>query len=106
MLTQTNDWRRRVKSYILANIDVHDPERYKGYIQLAAPTVEQYGGRYLVRGGRAERLEGVNSVRRIAILQFPTYERAIEWWQSDEYRAAKTLRQEIASAEMFLVEGA
>jgi uncharacterized protein (DUF1330 family) len=94
-----------VSAYVLVDIAVHDPERYETYKSLAAPTVAQYGGRYLVRGGRAEQLEGEGQPQRVVVLEFPTYDRAKQWWESEEYAPAKALRHESASTEMVLVEG-
>jgi uncharacterized protein (DUF1330 family) len=65
-----------------------------------------YGGRYLVRGGAAETLEGSWVPKRLVILEFPNTQRARDWWSSPEYAAAKALRQSCASTLMILVEGA
>lgn len=93
-------------AYVIVDIAVHDPKRYEEYKRLAAPTVEQYDGRYVVRGGRAENLEGELEPNRVVVLEFPTFERAKEWWGSDEYAPARAIRQEIASSEMIVVQGA
>lgn len=93
-------------AYIIVDIVVHDPERYEEYKRLAGPTVGQYDGRYIVRGGHAERLEGSREPHRTVVLEFPTFERAKEWWGSPEYAPAKAIRQEIATSEMIVVEGA
>lgn len=95
-----------MSAYIIVDIVVHDPERYEEYKCLAAPTVGRYEGRYVVRGGHAEPLEGAWSPNRVVVLEFPSLVRAKEWWNSPEYAPAKSLRQEIASSEMIVVEGA
>jgi len=92
-------------AYIVLNIDVTDPTRYPDYVKAAGPTVEQFGGRYLVRGGRAEGLEGSADPKRVVILEFPTYERARAWWDSDEYREPKLIRQSAARCDTLIVEG-
>lgn len=92
-------------AYMFANIHVTDPVRYEKYKRLAAPSVAAYGGRYIVRGGPAEKLEGVQDINRIVVLEFPNMERARAWWASAEYATAKVLRHECATAEMLLVEG-
>jgi len=94
-----------MSAYVIVDITVHDPERYETYKSMAAPTVQQYDGRYIVRGGRAEQLEGEGSPQRVVVLEFPDFERAKEWWNSPEYAPAKELRHDTASSEMFLVEG-
>ena len=95
-----------MSAFIIVDIVIHEPERYEEYKKLAAPTVMQYDGSYVVRGGRAEKLEGGGDPHRVVVLQFPSFDRAKEWWSSPEYAPAKSLRQEIATSEMIVVEGA
>jgi uncharacterized protein (DUF1330 family) len=92
-------------AYVLLNIDVTDPVRFAEYAKAAAATVEQHGGRYLVRGGRSEALEGSADPKRVVILEFPTYERARAWWDSSEYQGPKRVRQTAARADALIVEG-
>ncbi len=92
-------------AYIVLNIDVTDAARYPEYAKVAAPTIEQYGGRYLARGGQAEALEGGVQARRVVILEFPSYERAKAWWNSVDYRQPKALRQACATSDTILVDG-
>jgi uncharacterized protein (DUF1330 family) len=92
-------------AYVLLNIEVTDSTRYADYAKAAEASVKQYGGRYLARGGRAERLEGTTEPKRIVILEFPSYERAKEWWESADYRDPKQLRQASARSETLIVNG-
>ena len=92
-------------AYIVLNIDVTDPDRYPEYAKVAAPIVHQYGGRYLVRGGTAETLEGSVQPKRVVILEFPSYERAKAWWDCEEYRGPKAIRQSAATSDTILVDG-
>ncbi len=92
-------------AYIVLNIDVTDPVRYADYAAAAGATVKQFGGRYLVRGGKAEALEGSANPKRIVILEFPTYERAKAWWDSAEYREPQRIRQSAAVSDTLIVEG-
>jgi uncharacterized protein (DUF1330 family) len=92
-------------AYVVLNIEVTDPERYVGYVKAAGATVEQYGGRYLVRGGEAEKLEGSVEPKRFVVLEFPSRERASAWWRSEEYRAPKAIRQSCAISDVILVDG-
>jgi uncharacterized protein (DUF1330 family) len=92
-------------AYVVLNIDVTDPDRYAGYAQAAAATVDQFGGKYLVRGGKAEALEGSANPRRVVILEFPTLGRAKAWWTSAEYSGPKLLRANTARSDTFIVEG-
>jgi uncharacterized protein (DUF1330 family) len=94
-----------MKAYVIVNVAIRDPERYQDYIKAATPTVAAHGGRYIARGGRAERLEGDISVNRIVVLEFPSYAQAKTWYESDEYRAALAIRQSCATGSLILVEG-
>jgi uncharacterized protein (DUF1330 family) len=94
-----------VSAYILVDIDVTEPVQYEEYKKLGAETVTAFGGRYIVRGGKVEILEGTWPTSRLVILEFPTAARAREWWDSAAYGAARRVRQASARASMILVEG-
>jgi uncharacterized protein (DUF1330 family) len=92
-------------AYIVVEVEVHDRERYEDYKRLVQPTLDAYGGRFVVRGGAAETLEGDWSPGRLVIVEFPSAEQARQWWASPEYAPAKALRQATARTQMILVEG-
>jgi uncharacterized protein (DUF1330 family) len=92
-------------AYVVVDITVRDRETYERYKQLASSAVAAYGGRYLVRGGATETLEGGWRPSRFVILEFPSVELGRAWWGSQEYGPAKALRQACADTEMVLVEG-
>ena len=92
-------------AYVIAQIEVTDPEGYARYREMAPATVEQYGGRYIVRGGEVEALEGDWAPTRLVILQFDSVERAKEWWNCEEYAEAKALRQRTTKSKLTLIEG-
>ena len=92
-------------AYIIVDVEVTDPVQYEDYKKLAAATVEAYDGRYIVRGWTAERLEGDRTPNRIVVLEFPTVNRAKEWWASGDYRPTKALRHASATSQMIVVEG-
>jgi len=94
-----------VPAYVVLDIEVKDAETYARYRELGPPAVASYGGRYLVRGGNVETLEGAWLPSRFVILEFPTMEAARAWWASPEYAAAKALRHASTRTEMILVEG-
>src|SRR6266478_858406 len=73
-------------AYIIVEIDILDPVGYEEYKKLAGATVEKYGGKYIVRGGKTEVLEGDWKPKRIVVLQFNSAERAREWLNCEEYR--------------------
>ena len=94
-----------MSAYVILDVQVKDAETYARYRELSPPAVAAYGGRYLVRGGVVESLEGSWLPSRFVILEFPTMEAARAWWASSEYAAAKALRHASARTEMILVEG-
>jgi uncharacterized protein (DUF1330 family) len=92
-------------AYVLVDVEVTDAARYDEYRTLAAESVEQYGGRYLVRGGASEVLEGDRVPRRLVVLEFPDAEAARRWYQSPEYTDAKARRDGAATGSFILVDG-
>ena len=92
-------------AYVTAEIESTDAELMQRYRELTPPTVSAYDGRYIARGGAIQTLEGGWDPARIAILEFDSPERAREWWESEEYRAAKGVRQRAGRTRMVIVEG-
>jgi uncharacterized protein (DUF1330 family) len=93
-------------AYIIVDIDVTDPALYEEYKTLAPPTVAQYGGKYIVRGGAVETLEGDWQPKRLVILEFESVAQAKAWWASEEYRIPKSMRQRASLSTMLVVQGA
>ncbi len=92
-------------AYVIANIEVTDAAAYDRYRKDVPATIEKYGGRFLARGGASEALEGGFVPKRIVILEFPSIERAKEWWTSSEYRPLLELRQSASRGDLFVVAG-
>lgn len=92
-------------AYVIVNVEVHDAVRYEDYRKSVLATLAPYGGRFLVRGGKVEVLEGSWSPKRLVVVEFPSAEKAREWWHSAEYAAPKALRQANSYTDMVLVEG-
>jgi uncharacterized protein (DUF1330 family) len=92
-------------AYLILDIHVKDPEEYAAYREKAPATIEAYGGRYLVRGGAHEVVEGEWNPERVVVVEFPSAERAREWYQSPEYQAIVDMRKRAAPSECVLVEG-
>ena len=92
-------------AYVIVEIEITDPVAYEEYKNQASDTVHKYGGKYIVRGGRTELLEGGPEPKRIVVLQFPTMERAKEWLNCEEYCEPRKLRHRSSTARMILVEG-
>jgi uncharacterized protein (DUF1330 family) len=94
-----------MSAYVIVEIEVHDPARYAEYKKLAGATVESHGGKYIVRGGKTEVLEGDWQPKRIVVLEFPSMNRAREWLNCEEYREPRQMRHRTAKTNMILVEG-
>ena len=92
-------------AYIIVDIDISDPTGYEEYKDLALASVQAYNGRYLVRGGAVEPLEGPWMPKRLVILEFPSLEQAKAWYNSKEYEEARIVRNRTAVADIVLVEG-
>jgi uncharacterized protein (DUF1330 family) len=94
-----------VKGYILAEVEVTDPALFETYRLLAAASIAAFGGRYLVRGGATETLEGGRKSARMVLLEFSSPERAMEWYRSVEYQEALAIRLKAATTEVRLLTG-
>jgi uncharacterized protein (DUF1330 family) len=92
--------------YVIAEVTVTHPEEYARYREMVPPTVAKYGGRFVVRGGKTETVEGEWTPTRLVVIEFESAARAREWWASEEYREAKGLRQRAARSNVLIVEGA
>jgi uncharacterized protein (DUF1330 family) len=94
-----------MSAYVIVEIDILDPVGYEEYKKLAAASVEKYGGKYVIRGGTTEVLEGDWDPKRIVVLQFESANRAKEWLSCEEYRDPRKMRHRTAKTNMILVEG-
>jgi uncharacterized protein (DUF1330 family) len=94
-----------MSAYIIVEVEVKDPVRYEDYKKLTPASIDAYGGRFIVRGGKAELIEGDQKPQRIVVLEFENSERAKAWWNSPEYSDAKKLRHATAESRMILVKG-
>lgn len=92
-------------AYVITDIDVSDAVRYEDYKVLSGSSTALYGGKFLIRGGAHETLEGDWEPHRVVVIEFPSVEQARAWWSSPEYREAKVIRREAAESRIILVEG-
>lgn len=92
-------------AYLIVEVEVHNPQEYENYKKLTPGSLKPYGGKFLVRGGPAELLEGEKQPARIVVVEFPDTESARRWWNSPDYAEAKVLRQRTANTRMMLAEG-
>jgi len=94
-----------MSAYIIAKINIANPDQHKEYTRVTPGIIEKFGGRFLARGGETMTLEGPEENLRIALLEFPSLEKAREFYNSKEYGEAKKLRQGAATASFVVVEG-
>jgi len=92
------------KGYWIARIDVTDPERYKAYIAANTQPFKKYGARFLVRAGRFENPEDSSRTRNV-VIEFPSYQAALDCWRSPEYQEAIKLRQPVSTGDLIIIEG-
>lgn len=92
------------KGYWIVRVDITDPVRYKDYIAANAKPLAKFGARFLVRGGTFENPEGGSRARN-AVIEFPTYEAALECWKSPDYQRAIAIREPVSTADLVIVEG-
>lgn len=92
-------------AYVIVEIDIHNPELYKEYTQLTPASVKEHHGKFVVRGGACQVLEGDWQPKRIVVLEFPSSKAANAWWHSEEYTRARQIRQRAAHTKMILVDG-
>ena len=92
--------------YVIADIDVTDPVAYQEYVKLTPAIIAKYGGKFLVRGGEAEVVEGTWTPNRLVVLEFESLERAEEFYRSEDYRPVMEIRHKTAVSNLVIVEGA
>jgi uncharacterized protein (DUF1330 family) len=93
-------------AYVIADVQVNDAERYADYSSRVSATLEPYGGRFLVRGGANETIEGDWLPERLVIIEFPSIDAAHGWYDSPEYQAILGIRHDAATARLILADGA
>jgi uncharacterized protein (DUF1330 family) len=94
-----------MKSYIIVDVNVTDPVRYEDYKKLTPDSLKPFDGKFVVRGGNTEVLEGDWEPGRVVILEFPSLAKAKAWWSSESYASAKAIRQSASETKMIVVEG-
>jgi uncharacterized protein (DUF1330 family) len=92
-------------AYVIYQGDVTDPEQYEKYKQLSGPAIHAAGGRLIVRGGEFEVLEGDGPPSRTVVIEFPDRKAAVAWYHSDQYAAARKLRDGAAEARLYAIDG-
>ena len=92
------------KGYWIVRVDIADQEKYKAYVAANAEPLRKYGARFLVRAGKFENPEGASRTRN-AVIEFPTYQAALNCWKSPEYQRAIELRKDVSTIDLIVIEG-
>lgn len=92
-------------AYLIAEIEITDPAGYAEYTKLVPATVEKFGGKFLVRGGKAHPLEGDWPERRRVMIEFPSIEKAKAWYASPEYEKPLAMRKAASNGRLIFLEG-
>jgi uncharacterized protein (DUF1330 family) len=94
-----------MSAYVIAEIEVTDPAAYEDYRKQVPAVVTKHGGKFVVRGGRIESMEGSWSPKRIVVLEFPSMDQALKFYRSPEYAPLIALRQKASKGKLIIVEG-
>ena len=92
-------------AYMIAEIEITNAEGYAEYARVVPATVEKFGGKFLVRGGKAHPLEGDWPERRRVIIEFPSIEQAKAWYASPEYAKPLAMRKAASKGRLVFLEG-
>ena len=92
-------------AYVIVQAEVTDRDRFREYLRESPGVISQYGGKYIARGGEAIVLEGRDEARRVAIIEFPSLQKAQEWYHSEEYQKIKNLRRGAATGSLIAIDG-
>ncbi len=91
--------------YAIFNINITNPENYKEYIEKVVKVTEKFGGKYIVRGGATTKIEGTFPHPRTVVIQFPSYQKALDWYNSDEYKPIREIRFKNAKSIGMIIKG-
>jgi uncharacterized protein (DUF1330 family) len=94
-----------MSAYLIVDIDIRDAAGLEEYRKQVPATITKYGGRFIVRGGKFEQLEGDWQPKRLVLLEFPSVGQAKRWYESEEYRPLKAMRLKASNSNLILVEG-
>ena len=94
-----------MSAYLIAQINVTNEDSYKEYLSKVTPIVEKYGGTYIVRAGKFKTVLGNWNFQRNVVIKFPSYEIAIKWYNSAEYKPVKKIREDNSIGNVIIIEG-
>ena len=94
-----------MSAYFIIQINITNPENYKDYIVQVTPIVKKFGGRYIIRGGKSENVEGSWPFERTVVLKFPSYNMVKKWHDSKEYRPIRKIREDNSEGNAIIIDG-
>ena len=94
-----------MSAYFIIQINITNPENYKDYIVQVTPIVKKFGGKYIIRGGKSENVEGSWPFERTVVLKFPSYNMVKKWHNSEEYRPIKKIREDNSEGNAIIIDG-
>ena len=94
-----------MSGFVIANINVKNSEAYKEYVGKVVDTIKKFGGEYLVRAGEYKVMEGKWENPRTVVIKFPNYDKALEWYNSEEYKPVKPIRLTNSDGNMIIIKG-
>ena len=95
-----------MSAYLIAQINIINEEPYKEYLKQTTPLVKKYNGEFIVRAGKFENVYGKWDYTRNVIIKFPSYEIAMKWYNSEEYKPVRKIREENSDCNVIIIEGA
>ena len=93
-------------AYLIAQVNVLNANAYEEYKNKTSPIVDKYGGKFLVRGGKFENVLGKWDYQRTVVIEFDSYKKAMEWYNSEEYRPVREIREKNSEGNVIIIEGA
>tara|TARA_B100001123_G_C14618235_1_gene752703 strand:- start:29 stop:316 length:288 start_codon:yes stop_codon:yes gene_type:complete len=95
-----------MSAYVVLQVNLKNKEGFKEYVEKVPEIIKKFNGKYLVRAGEFKTMEGKWDFTRNVILKFPSYDRAMEWYNSDEYKTIKQLRLDNTEGNLIIIKGA
>ena len=94
-----------MSAYLIAQINVTNEDSYKEYLEKVTPTVEKYGGEYIIRAGKFKTVLGNWDYKRNVVIRFPSYDIALKWYDSDEYLPVRKIREDNSRGNVIIIDG-
>ena len=94
-----------MSAYIIVQINITNTELYKEYLKQVTAISKKYGGEYIIRGGKHKILLGVWNYERTVVIKFPSYDIAMEWYNSKDYAPVKKIREDNSDGNLIIIEG-